>query len=315
MFAFLYLKHEHNIKAELLRFINAFIKRIGRNTMDLSNKGFLNILTSDRQGFRRHCCRNVIRFLIIISAFILLQACYSKQIPVNGSVEPSDKSIPKEVLESQEAFAARNPKIVSQYGGLNIVVRMATKSELPPNMSKMASLLAAEGAGALTLGIATTTIFSSALLVGGVFLIPAGTYFYFHEKKVWEAISGTMSNTELTLGISKSIHNRLAKQFTYTNAPKLKAEIIVKAFGLVKSGGQHCLIISADCIFSRNSVEVGRELIKITKINRSEDAPPPQCAHLDRFAKHDAKLLKVHLNECKKVLAAMAVERLVKVSE
>ena len=291
------------------------MKRIGWNTMDLSNKGFLINLPPDKEDFRLHYCRNVIRFLIILNAFILLQACHAKQIPARGSVETSDKSIPKEVLESQEAFAARNPKVASQYGALNIVVRMATKSELPPNMCKMSSLLAAEGAGALTLGIAYTTIFSSALVVGGAFLIPAGIYFYFHEKSVWEAISGTMSNTELTLGISESIQNQLATQFTCTNAPKLKVEIVVQAFGLVKSGFQHCLIISADCIFSRNSVEVGRELLKITKINRSEDAPPPQCAQLDRFAKHDAKLLKAHLNECKQVLAAMAVQRLVKVSE
>lgn len=275
------------------------------------------MLTSNTQVFSYYRHKNVVRFFMILCVFTLFEACHSKQTPTKGNIDVSDQSIPEEVLECQEIFNEKNPEIKLRYGALNMVVRMATKNELPPDDAKLAAFFSAEGAGALALGFGYPTIFSSALVVGGAFLIPAGTYFFFHEKNIWNAISEAMSHAELTRSIAVGMQDRLKSQFADKNTPELKIEIIVKGFGLVKSksGFQHCLSMSAECIVSQDGEEIGRDLLKITEEDRSDDAPPPQCAHLERFADHEARLLKVHLNELTQVLATMAIERLLKVRE
>jgi len=265
-------------------------------------------------GYYRHT--DLIRFLMILCVIALPQACLSKKMPpANCSADDSNRAIPPEVLEQQKIFAETNPEIVSQHGSLTMVVRMATANDLPADMSKTGLLFSAEGGASMALGFALPSIYSSALVVGGIFLVPAGTYFYLHDKKVWEVISGTLSHAGLTGAISKAMQERVDALFSGTNPPELTIELTIKAFGLVKSktGVQHCLVMSADCIISRNGRQIGRSLLKITESDRSDDAPPPQCARIESFAAHGARLLDDHLYESSHVIAAMAIERLLKV--
>jgi len=263
-------------------------------------------------------CRHtdLIHFLMILFVLALPLGCLSKRMPpANVSADDSGRAIPPEILERQEIFAQRNPEIVSQYGSMTMIVRLATANELPADMSKTGLLFSAEGAASVALGFALPSIYSSALVVGGIFLVPAGTYFYLHDKKIWEVISGTLSHAGLTAAISEAMHERVAKLFADTNPPEVTLELIVKAFGLVESqaGLQHCLVMSAECIISRKGRQIERYLLKITESERSDDAPPPQCTRIERFAENGARLLNDHLYESTHVMAAMAIDRLVKV--
>lgn len=250
--------------------------------------------------------------IVMLCAVIWLQACQSTNPATKGAAQNANPKIPDEVLARQKEFTANNPVIASRYGALKMAVRMATVNELPPDISKLMGLFTAEGAGSIGLAFAYPTLFSSALVVGGAFLIPGGAYFYFHEKNVWEAISGAMSSAELTREISDAMQDRLQTYFDPEGAPELSIEIIVQAFGLVKSqaGFQHCLVVSAACIIGKDGQEIESNQIRITQEGRSEDAPPPQCARLDGFAEHDARLLKMHLYETPQVLGVMAIDRL-----
>jgi hypothetical protein len=78
-----------------------------------------------------------------------------------------------------------------------------------------------------------------------------------------------------------------------------------------KSLVQHCFVVSADLMLSRNNnTEVKRDHLLITEANKSEDAPPPQCASLEHFAKNEAKLVEDTLAEYAGVLAVMAIDRI-----
>jgi hypothetical protein len=220
-------------------------------------------------------------------------------------VEPTEES----TNESQKAFADRNPMIVSHIGELELKIRMATLAEIPEDNYKM---LPAEGAGYTALGWASYGATSvSALVFGGIFLIPLGTL-YLHEKGIWDSINGALSNAEFTRAVDSAMKDRLNAAFTEESMPNVKIEIVIQAFGLVKSSStlQHCLVVSANFILSRGNMELKRDHLQITNSNKSKDAPPPQCASLEHFARNEARLMKDILAEYAEVLAVMAIDRI-----
>ncbi len=257
-------------------------------------------------------CLRIFRWWACLGAIVMLLACQSSQPALKEPTHSQEKIISRELKAHQEAFAERNPEVMWQYGALRTVVRMAAASSLPTDQSGVGAALSVEGVGSAALGFAVPTIYSSALVVGGVFLVPGGAWLYFHEKKVWNAIGTAMRQVELTKGISQSMQNRAKAQFTEAGAPGLEMEITINGFGLVKSrnGFHHCLVISADCAIKQGNHPIGMDRLKIAEIEGSDDAPPPQCAHLERFADHDARLLKVHMAEMTQIIAVMAIQRL-----
>ncbi len=242
----------------------------------------------------------------------MLQACSTGRSKRSAVEAIKDQPGSESFKERQKAFADRNPMIVSHIGELKLTIRMATLAEIPEDNYKMWLLFPAEGAGSLALGLLVPTIYSSALVVGGVFLIPAGTYGYLHEKGIWDSINGALSNAEFIRAIDSAMKDRLNAAFSEESMPNVKIEVIIQAFGIIKSSSmnRHCLVISADFIVSRDSIEVKRDNMKITEDNRSEDAPPPQCASLEHFAKNEARLVKDTLTEYAEVLAVMAIDRI-----
>lgn len=218
--------------------------------------------------------------------------------------------------ESQKAFADRNPTIVSNIGNLELTVRMATIEEIPKDNSEEWRTITGLSAGFIPLGLVASPIYASALVVGGVLLVPMGTYLYFHDKGVWDSINGALTTGEFTPAIDSAIKDRLNVAFAKESAPRGKIEMIIQAFGLANSSSmpksvvQHCFVAEADFILSRGGRVIKQEQLRITDINRSEDAPPPQCATLEHFAKNEATLIKDTLAEYAGVLAVMAVDRI-----
>ena len=214
--------------------------------------------------------------------------------------------------ESQKVFADRNPMIESHIGELDLTIRMATPAEIPKDDYKTWLQFPAEGAGSFALGLVAPPLYASALVVGGVFLVPLGTYGYFHEKGVWDSINGALSNAEFTRAVDRAMKDRLIAAFTEKRMPDFKIEVIIQNFGLVNSSSrlQHCFILSANFILSKDNVELKKDYLRITYLNKSEDAPPPQCAGLEHFAKNEARLIKDTLAEYAEVLAVMVMDRI-----
>ncbi len=243
---------------------------------------------------------------------LLLQAC------VSSRGERSDTGVVKyqpllgSLQKNQDVFAKRNPVIESAIGDLTWTIRIATPAEVAEDAYKLGLYPPAAGAGALALGLAAPPMFASALVVGGALLIPLGSYVYVHEKGIWDAIHGALTHAEITPSIDRAMRERILMAFAGSDMPAMKIEIVLEAVGLVKaeSTQQHCFVAAANFLLSRHHTVMKQENLRMTDMNRSEGAPPPQCAGLEHFAKNGPRLVKDTLAEYAELLAAMAVERI-----
>lgn len=242
--------------------------------------------------------------------FVIIQGC--SITPLTSSNQQKE---PTEFIKEQhKIFATNNPERVSRIGDFQLTVRMATSAEIPGDKYKETLFYPAHGATSLTLGVMAPPMYSSALVVSGVILIPLGTFLYTHEKKLYSSINNELTNVSMTSMIAQSIKQRLNAKFKDNEIPNLNVEVAIEAFGLSKSSSAspECLFIIGNMIFSKNNVAIKQEYLQITDINKSEDAPPPQCGTLERFGENDAQLVKDTLAEYAEVLAAMVTDRIVK---
>lgn len=214
--------------------------------------------------------------------------------------------------ESQTTFAARNPVMKSHIGSVQTVTRMASRAELPEDNYKFWMMFPAEGAGSLALGMVAPPMYASALVVGGIILVPLGTYGYMHEKKIWESINQALTTIEFTRAIDTALKKRLGAILSKRDFPDAQVEIIVHAFGLIKPSSElhYCLVVSAKFSLAERQQLSTQEQLQITPADRSRDAPPPQCNSLENFADNDARLIRDTLAEYAEVIAAMAVKRI-----
>ena len=214
--------------------------------------------------------------------------------------------------QSQNLFATHNPVVEKRTKNYRVLVRMATRAEIPEEFYKMWALFPAEGAGSLALGLIAPPMYASALVVGGILLIPAGTFGYYHDKKIWESIKKAISSMQFTSAVCSNIIEKLDKKQIYNERLDSTIEIAVQIFGIVEaiSKNRACFVVSA--LFTQTIKEKGAigENLKITQKDRSLDAPPPQCTSLSQFALDDGRLIKDTAEEFAKVLAVMAVDRI-----
>jgi hypothetical protein len=212
----------------------------------------------------------------------------------------------------RQALADHNPVIVAHIGAMQLTVRMATTADLPEDNSNGMRFLMAEGGGSLALGLVAPPMYASALVVGGVLLIPLGTYIYIHDKNIWDSICDTFGSVEFTRAIVDSFQRRLLEKSAEAKRPRADVEIIVEAYGIAAppSGGRSCLLAVANFVCRQEGRIIKQERLQIADGHRSEDAPPPQCATLEQFTEDDARLMKTTLAEYAEVLAVMAIDRI-----
>jgi hypothetical protein len=257
--------------------------------------------------------RSFVGFVCCSICFVaILQACSTAQSMHSNTDAIKNQTISELSNQNQKMFTDKNPTIVSRIGNLELTTRMATPVEIPGDKSKERLWVSAEGAGALTLGLVAAPMFASGLVVGGIMLVPLGTYGYLHEKGIWDSINGALSTAEFTRAIDSAMKNRLRAAFTEDNMPNVKIEITIQVLGIVKATGQDCLVALAHFGLNNDTEELKEDNLHITVSGKSEDAPPPQCTTLDRFAENEARLVKNTLAEYAEVLAVMAIDRIPK---
>ena len=248
--------------------------------------------------------KSMLKFFRLIIVFCLiasLLACSTSQT-VNVSAKK----------EIQQVFTNRNPRILSHFRDLELEVRMETTAELPKENYKEYLDLIPGGGGYTGLGVWGAPATGN-LAASGIIMMTFGGLAYIYEKGIWDPIKEALINYEFTRTIDKAMKDRLNITFAKERVPNVKIDVIIQSFGLVGySYMPYCLIVSADFVISRGGMEVKRDHIEISNGNRSKDAPPPQCAHLKRFAKNKAKLVKDTLTEYAEVLALMAIDRIQK---
>jgi len=242
-------------------------------------------------------------FLTIFLATLATAGCSThKNPPVESAA----------LRQSQNLFAANNPVVEKQTKNYRVIVRMATRAEIPEEFYKMWALFPAEGAGSLALGLIAPPMYASALVVGGILLIPGGTFGYYHDKKIWENIQKAISSRRFTSAVCSNIIEKLDKKQIYNDRLESTIEIAVQIFGIVEATPKNrsCFVVSALITQTIKEKGVIRENLKIIQNDRSPDAPPPQCTSLSEFAADDGRLIKDTAAEFAKVLAVMTVDRI-----
>ena len=169
--------------------------------------------------------------------------------------------------------------------------------------------MAGTSLGFIPLGLVAPPVFASALVVGGALVAPLGAYVYVHEEGIRDAINDALTQTKFTAAVDAALQARLDEASRERPAA---IGILIQALGMVAStqGQQYCFVVSADLTIRAPGIRTTQEALRITETNQSADAPPPQCASLERFAEHDAALLKTALAEYAEMLAVMTVNRL-----
>lgn len=249
--------------------------------------------------------KSILNFFRLIIAFCLiasLLACSASQT-VNVSAKK----------EIQQVFTNRNPRILSHFRDLELEVRMKTTAALPKENYKEYLECFPTGGGYTGFGVWGAPATGN-IAAGGIILMSLGGVAYIYEKGIWDSIKDALINYEFTRTINKAMKDCLNITFAKERVPNVKIDVIIQSFGLVGEWphNSHCLIVSADFVISRGGMEVKRDHVEISNGNRSKDAPPPQCAHLKRFAKNKAKLVKDTLTDYAEVLALMAIDRIQK---
>lgn len=156
--------------------------------------------------------------------------------------------------------------------------------------------------------------YASALVVGGVFLIPGGIFGYLYDKEVWETNKNGLTNFELTPAIHKAVERRLNSANPNQIRPDAKLEIVILGFGIKESHNLnlHCLVMTADIIIHHGSSKQKYNRFFIAENDGNNNAPPAQCASLEHFSRNEAELITGTLTEYSDILAMISIKNLLK---
>jgi hypothetical protein len=247
--------------------------------------------------------------MVTMCVVLTLAACSTgPTTQPNGETRVQQSS---DVFETrQEEFSRNNPIIISQIGELTLTVRMATAVDTG-NPNKTGAAVSAIGAGALALGLMAPPLFASTLVVGGILLLPLGSYVYRHEKKVQNTIHLALINAHFTQAVDEATKRRLKRAFPQEDVPKLNVEVVIETFGVEPAyKNQNCFVIAAVMKICGGDDDLKEYRLVITPWERSPDAPPPYCATLEQFARDEGRLVKDTLAEYSELLAVMAIDRI-----
>lgn len=180
---------------------------------------------------------------------------------------------------------------------------------------KTALAIGGTGAAALPIGVAAPPI-ASAMIVGGAFLIVGSLAIYGTEAHQVEIVAGAVRDADLAFELERALQGR-ATLTDPTAPPFAEALIVPSSWGVVSSSGlaagRHCFVAVVALAVTRGKERIYEDVLRIAPTEASADAPPPQCASLERFAEDGGRLVRETSRDYAEVLAVMVLERLGKI--
>lgn len=188
--------------------------------------------------------------------------------------------------------------------GLNAV-------ELPKDTSQEWMGFFGPGLASGALGAVAPPMFASGLIVGGLLLAPSAVIISGIERKKWQQVTNALKSISFEPELLRALQARAASVLPRGTGPGANVELIVNAYGVVGTRPERaCFVASVDLVMVSNGKDVLRDRLIISEADRSADAPPAQCASLDRFAERDGELVRETTAEYSEVLATMAIDRI-----
>lgn len=197
-------------------------------------------------------------------------------------------------------------------GRFEYSVRAASEPALPEDPSAEWGVFAGFGAVSGMLGAVAPPFFASGLIVGGVILVPLVVGMVERQRRILTALSDALHRADFPKAVDAALQRRAAAALPPSAGRTAKVALTIQAFGLVgrESVDWACMVVATELAVHLDEREVDRATLSIEPARSTRDAPPPQCAYVDRFAEEDGRLVGVAAAEYAEVVAALAVERL-----
>lgn len=203
-----------------------------------------------------------------------------------------------------------------RHGAYEFSVRALQPAELPADTSREWMQFFGPGLASGALGMAAPPMYASGLIVGGLLLVPSALIFSDLERKTWERATNALKRVTFESNLLSALSRRARGLLPETAGATTRVELVVNGFGLAGARPGHvCFIASADLLVRVDGEVMLRDRLRIEENNTkaghaSDDAPPAQCASLERFADQDGQLVRDTAAEYAEVLAAMAIDRI-----
>ncbi len=194
-------------------------------------------------------------------------------------------------------------------------VRALQPAELPKDRSGEWMQFFAPGMASAALGLVAAPMYASGLIVGGIILAPGALIISSMERRTWERMVTALqaSDFEQLLLRATEARARTALPPPAPSSPTepVSVELVVNAYGLARQDPGHlCFIASMDLIASRAGKVWLRDRLIVSPLERSADAPPPQCASNERMAENDGQMVRNTAAIYAEILGIMVVDRL-----
>lgn len=194
-------------------------------------------------------------------------------------------------------------------GELTVVVQRPAATTLPADQAAEFRQLIAPGLASGALGAAAPPMFASGLVVGGLLIVPGAIILSDVEHGRWQRIVDALGAIDLEREADQAIRRELD---ALPGDPPANLQLTLRftAYGVLALDKlRGCVIAAADLDIVRPGRVPLRHPLTIVPGGRSADAPPPQCATLERLAEHDGELVRDTTAEYVRILARMTAAR------
>jgi hypothetical protein len=129
-------------------------------------------------------------------------------------------------------------------------------------------------------------MFASGLVVGGLLIAPGAVILSGIERRPWERAVSPLVETDFPRALADALRARPIEQSGPAHEP-LKVEVIVNGWGLHEERGRVCFTVSIDLVVRSMDRELLKDRLLIREGHGSPDAPPAQCASLERMGEQE----------------------------
>jgi hypothetical protein len=190
-------------------------------------------------------------------------------------------------------------------------VLLVNPVEVPDDSSQEVMKLFGPGIASVALGAVAPPMYASGLIVGGLFIAPSVLILSSVERQRWQKIADALKGLSFEKNLLSALQRRATGALRARSGPVATVELVVNAYGLVARKPQYaCFLAMAELRVAIEGKELLRDHIVISDSDKTRDAPPAQCASLERFAERDGQLVLETAAEISEVLAVMSIDRI-----
>jgi len=193
-------------------------------------------------------------------------------------------------------------------------VHARAAAERPDDRSAQILSLFAPGLGFAALGLAAPPMYASGLVVGGLLIAPGAVILSGIERRQWERAVSPLLETDFPHAVADALRARPIEQPGSAQVP-VDVEVIVNGWGLHEERGRVCFTVSVDLVVRSMDRNMLNDRLLIREGHGSPDAPPAQCASLERMGEQDGRLVRQAASEAALMIALMSRDRLVRLRE